>query len=64
MGIQHRQQKQFFKFMLIILGTMVEMNRKLTVEQIRKNLGKAKIYGTKTGSPSRSLAMVGTGPFL
>ena len=40
-----------FKFMLTILGAVAEMERKLTVERIRKGMAKAKRYGTRSGRP-------------
>ena len=39
------------KFMLSILGAMAEMERELTVERIRENMAKAKLYNTRSGRP-------------
>ncbi len=40
-----------FKFMLIILGAVAEIERILTVELIREGMAKAKRYGTRSGRP-------------
>ncbi|MFO8191212.1 MAG: hypothetical protein R6U08_00285 [Bacillota bacterium] len=41
-----------FKFMLIILGAVAEMEQEITVEQIREGMSKTKRYGTGSGHPA------------
>jgi len=40
-----------FKFILTILGAVIEMERELTVERIRERMAKAMRYGTRSGRP-------------
>ena len=45
--------------MLTNLSSMAEMERELTVEQIREGMAKAKVYGTKSGRPTSGSADTG-----
>ena len=40
-----------FKFMQNIMGAVAELERELTVEQIRKGMAKGKRYGISFGKP-------------
>lgn len=44
-GFNTKNNNNMFKFMLIILGIVAEMERELTVERIREGMAKAKRYG-------------------
>ena len=50
-GFNTGNNNNMFKFMLTILGAVVEMERELTVERIREGMAKAKRYGTRSGRP-------------
>ncbi len=41
-----------FKFMLTILGAVIEMENELTVKRIREGMAKANRYGTRSDGPA------------